>query len=313
MRIGAHMSAAGGVARAAERALLHGCEALQLFTKNNARWSGKPIDAHDAARFRAIVDTADLRPAVSHASYLINLAAPPGALRDRSIDALVDELERAALLGLAGVVIHPGVAASEMSDQAALTLVAEAIRVGFARGPAGPRLLLEHTAGQGRSIGHTFDHLATVIEYLDGSDRVGVCLDTCHLLASGYDIASPEGYAATFAAFDRTIGFDRLQVMHANDSKRPLGSHVDRHEHIGKGHVGLEAFRRVINDRRFAHLAMVIETMKTAGICDNPRVAIRDPLDEMNLGVLRGLRVSPAGWGAAPPNPETSCPSVQRV
>jgi deoxyribonuclease-4 len=290
MRIGAHMSAAGGVVRAAERAVLHGCEALQLFTKNNARWAGKPIDADEAARFRAIVDAADLRPAVSHASYLINLAAPAGALRDRSIDALVDELERAALLGLSGVVIHPGVAASEMSDEAALALVTQAIRAGFARAPAGPQLLLEHTAGQGRSIGHTFEHLAMVLEHLDGSDRVGVCLDTCHLLASGYDIASAEGYAATFATFERTIGFNRLHIIHANDSKRAIGSRVDRHEHIGKGHVGLDAFRRVITDGRLVHLAMVIETMKTPGICDNPRAAIRDPLDEMNLGALRGLR-----------------------
>jgi deoxyribonuclease-4 len=292
MRIGAHMSAAGGVARAAERAVLHGCEALQLFTKNNARWIGKPIDPSEAKRFRDLVERAAIRPVVSHASYLINLAAPTGQLRGRSIDALVDELERAAILDLVGVVVHPGVATIGMSDDEALALVADAIRTAFARASPGPALLLEHTAGQGRSIGHTFEHLATVLAHLDGADRLGVCLDTCHLVASGYDITSEEGYEKTMAAFDGTIGFDRLRLLHANDSKRPLGSRVDRHEHIGQGHVGTAAFRRLVNDPRLARLGIVIETMKTPGICDNPKTALWDPLDDANLSLLRGLRLA---------------------
>jgi deoxyribonuclease-4 len=294
MRIGAHMSAAGGVSRAVERAVLHECEALQVFAKNNARWIGKPIEPDDARRFREAVEAADLEPVVSHASYLINLAAVPGGpgnVREKSIDALVDELERARLLDLMGVVVHPGVAAPDASDDEAIALVGEAIRAAFARAPGDrPLLLIEHTAGQGRSIGHRFEHLAAIFERLDGSPRVGVCLDTCHLLAAGYDIASEPGYAETIASFDRLVGLDRLKVIHANDSKRRLGSRLDRHQHIGDGFVGLDGFRRLLHDPRLAHLAMVIETHKTPGICDHPRVAKHDPLDWRNLETLRALQ-----------------------
>jgi len=294
MRIGAHMSAAGGGTRAVERAVLHECEALQIFAKNNARWLGKPIEADEARRFREAVDAAGLAPVVSHASYLINPAAVPGGsgnVRDKSIDALADELERARLLGLMGVVVHPGVAAPGVSDDEAMALVGEAARAAFARVPGdGPLLLIEHTAGQGRSIGHRFEHLAGILERLDASPRVGVCLDTCHLLAAGYDIASDEGYRDTIADLDRLVGLDRLKVIHANDSKRPLGSRLDRHEHIGEGFVGLEGFRRLLHDPRLAHLAMVIETHKTPGICDHPKVAKPDPLDWRNLNALRELR-----------------------
>jgi deoxyribonuclease-4 len=292
VRIGAHMSVAGGVARAAERAVLHDCEALQLFTKNNARWAGKPLDDDDVRRFRDIVDRAGLRPAVSHASYLINLAAPAGALRDRSIASLVDELERASLLGLDGVVIHPGVATADSTEEQALALVAQALTEAFGRHSGPVPILLEHTAGQGRSIGYRFEHLASILEQLDRTDRVGICLDTCHLLAAGYDMSTDGGYDEVIRQFHRTVGVDRLQVLHANDSKRPLGSRVDRHEHIGQGHVGLETFRRLLHDSRLAHLAMVIETMKTPGICDRPKGAAFDPLDAMNLGRLRDLRDS---------------------
>jgi deoxyribonuclease-4 len=294
MRIGAHMSAAGGVTRAVERAVLHECEALQIFTKNNARWIGKAIGEDEARRFRDAVAAAGLAPVVSHASYLINLAAVPGgsgSVRDKSIDALVDELERARLLDLLGVVVHPGVAAPGASDDEAIALVGEAIRAAFARLPGdGPLLLLEHTAGQGRSIGHRFEHLAAILERLDGSPRVGICLDTCHLLAAGYDIASDEGYADTIADFDRIVGLGRLTIIHANDSKRRLGSRLDRHEHIGEGFVGLDGFRRLLHDPRLAHLAMVIETHKTPGVCDHPKVARHDPLDHRNLKALRKLR-----------------------
>ena len=294
MRIGAHMSTAGGVVRAVERAILHDCEALQIFAKNNARWSAKPIDPMDAHRFRDAVDAAGLAPVVSHASYLINLAAPdggPGHVRAKSIEALIDELERARLLGLSAVVVHPGVAAADMRDDEAFGLVAGAIRAAFAhvRGDA-PTLLLEHTAGQGRSIGHRFEHLAAILDRLDGSPRVGVCLDTCHLVAAGYDITTDDGYLATMAAFDRLLGFDRLKLIHANDSKRPLGSRLDRHEHIGDGHVGRTGFAHVLRDTRLTHLAMVIETHKTKGVCDNPRAAMLDPLDLRNLRALRELR-----------------------
>ena len=150
-------------------------------------------------------------------------------------------------------------------------------------------VLLEHTAGQGTSLGATFEQLASIIARVDAHPRVGVCLDTCHLLAAGYDIASAEGYAETFAQFGRLVGFDRLKVLHLNDSRRALGSHVDRHEHIGQGFVGIDAFRRLVNDRRFRGLPMLLETPKTAG--RPPGVAVLDPLDEQNLNRLRGLIV----------------------
>jgi deoxyribonuclease-4 len=289
MKIGAHMSAAGGVSRAVERAVLHRCEALQLFTKNNARWRSTPIADDEARRFRDAVAAASLSPVVSHASYLINLAAPPGPLRDKSLAALEDELDRADLLDLLGVVVHPGAAAPGMHEDEALALVAAGVvDVLERRSGRTAMILIEHTAGQGRSVGHRFEHLAAILAGVDGAPRVGICLDTCHLLASGYDIASEGGYAATFEAFSRLVGFDRLRILHANDSKRPLGSRLDRHEHIGRGYVGLPAFRRLLHDPRLAHLAMVIETRKTPGVCNHPTKVLLDPLDEMNLAALGG-------------------------
>ena len=291
MRIGAHMSAAGGVTRAVERAVLHGCEALQIFSKNNARWQSKPLDPDDVRTFRAGVEANGLAPVAAHASYLINLAAPPGLLRDRSVNALVDELDRARQLGLLGVVVHPGArAASQSTLDEAIDLVGEAITTAMRREPSAVMILLEHTAGSGRALGSSFEEIAGMLARVDGSPRVGVCLDTCHLLASGYDIATPDGYAETMALFDRLIGIGRLKLIHANDSKRPLGSRVDRHEHIGAGCVGIDAFARLLHDPRLAHLAMVIETAKTPGICDNPRRTMLDPLDEKNLATLRAAR-----------------------
>jgi deoxyribonuclease-4 len=293
MRIGAHMSAAGGVTRAVERAVLHGCDTLQIFTKNNARWSGPPLAPDEVRRFRGAVDAADLSPIVSHASYLINLAAVPGPHRDKSIDAMTDELERAHALGLLGVVVHPGVAEPGGSEADAIARASEAIRTALARtSSSSTMVLIEHTAGQGRTIGHCFDHLAAMLDGVGGSPRVGVCLDTCHLLASGYDIATDAGYAETFDAFERLVGISRLRMLHANDSKRACGSRVDRHEHIGQGFVGLDGFRRLLGDTRLRHLAMAIETHKTPGICDHPKLVRLDPLDQMNLGVLREIRRS---------------------
>jgi deoxyribonuclease-4 len=291
MRIGAHMSAAGGVTRAIDRAALHGCEALQLFTKNNARWVGRPIAPDEARRFRGAIETSGIAPVVSHASYLINLAAPPGPMRDRSIAALIDELDRADALGLLGVVVHPGVRAADSSVDDAVLLVAKATgHVLAGRPDRRAMVIIEHTAGQGRAVGHRFEEIAAVLDAVDGSPRVGVCLDTCHLVAAGYDIASDAGYAETLESFDRLVGIDRLRVIHANDSKRPLGSRIDRHEHIGHGSVGLDGFRRLLRDQRLAHLGMVIETHKTPGICDHPTKTSIDPLDVRNLTALRELR-----------------------
>jgi deoxyribonuclease-4 len=289
LRIGAHQSVAGGVSKAVDRAILHGCEALQIFSKNANRWQAAPLNRAEIRRFRRRLDESGMRPAVSHASYLINLATTFPLLRKQSIAAFVDELDRAHALGLLGVVVHPGTCTAGTEDEA-LALVADSIRRALrASGRRSTMVLLEHTAGQGRTIGYRFEHLAEIIEHLDGSARVGVCLDTCHLIASGYDIVSESGFQATFDQFDRLVGLDRLRVFHGNDSKKPCRSRVDRHEHIGEGCLGLEPFRRLMRDPRFDGLPILIETEKSRG-CARAHAIDQDILDMKNLDVLRRLR-----------------------
>jgi deoxyribonuclease-4 len=268
---------------------------LQIFAKNANRWVSPPLEAAEIRRFRNALDRAEIAPAVSHASYLINLATADPALRAMSLDAFIDELDRAHALGLLGVVIHPGTCTSG-SEEDALRSIADAVRTAFKARPRRKTMVLfEHTAGQGRTVGHRFEHLAAIINHLDGSPRAGVCLDTCHLVASGYDITSPHGYRATFDAFDHTIGLDRLRVFHGNDSKRPCGSRVDRHEHIGEGCLGLEPFRWLMRDRRFAGLPILIETEKSTGL-HKPHQIVADPLDVRNLATLRELRDEARTW-----------------
>ena len=289
LRIGAQMSIAGGVSKAVERALVHGCEALQIFTKNANQWRGKPLDPAEVRLFRERLEQTDITPVVSHASYLINLATTFPALREQSIAAFVDELDRAEAPGLLGVVIHPGTCTAGPDDEA-LRLIADAIREAFTARPRGKTMvLLEHTAGQGRTLGHRFEHLAAIIRHLRGSKRVGVCLDTCHLVASGYDITTETGYRDTFEHFERSVGLERLKAFHGNDSKRPCGSRVDRHEHIGQGCIGLEPFRMLLRDARFEGLPILIETEKTHG-AERKGMIVADPLDVRNLETLRRLR-----------------------
>jgi deoxyribonuclease IV len=283
------MSVAGGVSKAVERAVVHGCEALQIFSKNASQWKGKPLDPEEVRLFRTRIDETGIAPVVAHASYLINLATTFPLLREQSIAAFVDELDRADALGLLGVVIHPGTCTAG-SEEDALRLIADAVRAAFkARPRRKTMVLLEHTAGQGRTLGHRFEHLAAILEHLNGSARVGVCLDTCHLVASGYDIVSDAGYDETFEAFDRLVGLERVKVFHGNDSKKPCGSRVDRHEHIGDGCLGVEPFRRLLNDARFTDLPILIETEKSSR-SERPGAIVVDPFDEKNLSTLRGLR-----------------------
>src|SRR6185503_15145531 len=279
-RLGAHMSVAGGLPRAVDRAVAHRCQALQIFAKNANQWRGRLVPREEVEEFRARVKASGIHPVVSHASYLINLATTNAALRQQSLEAMGDELDRAEALGLAGIVLHPG-CYTVGSEAEGLALIADALlELLRARRRGKTMVLLEHTAGQGTALGATFEQLASIIAKMNDHRRVGVCLDTCHLLASGYDISSPEGYASTFKQFGRLIGFDRLKAFHLNDSKKPLGSRVDRHEHIGQGCLGLEPFRRIVNDRRFRGLPMMLETPKAEG---KPKGAIEvDPLDERN-------------------------------
>jgi deoxyribonuclease-4 len=281
------MSVAGGLPRAVARAVAHRCDALQIFAKNASQWRGRELPREEIREFRARVKAAGIAPVVSHGSYLINLATTDAPLRRQSVEAMGDELDRAEALGLLGVVLHPG-AYTVGNEADGLALIAEALlELLHARRRCRTMVLLEHTAGQGTTLGATFEQLASIIAKMKGHRRVGVCLDTCHLLASGYDICSAEGYTSTFTQFGRLVGFDRLQVFHLNDSKRPLGSRVDRHEHIGQGYLGLEPFRRLVNDRRFRHLPMLLETPKAE--CKATGPILVDPLDEQNLSTLRGL------------------------
>ena len=287
-RLGAHLSIAGGLPRAVDRAEASGCQALQIFTKSAGQWRAREIPPEEIALFKRRVRETGIRPVVAHNSYLINLAAADPALREKSIASLCEELDRAEALGLDGLVMHPGSYTSG-TEAAGLRLIAEGLARIFEQRPeAKTRVLLEHTAGQGTNLGHRFEHLAEIIERLGRSRRVGVCLDTCHLIAAGYDICSEAGYQETFRQFGRIVGFSRLKAFHFNDSKKPCGSRVDRHEHIGKGCLGIEPFRRIVNDPRFAKLPMLLETPKL----DTPqsrRLSDVDPLDKVNLDVLRRL------------------------
>ena len=287
-RLGAHMSIAGGLPRAVDRAQASRCDALQIFTKSAGQWRARALPSEEIALFRCRVEESGIHPVVAHNSYLINLAAATAGLREQSIASLGDEMDRAEAFGLDGLVMHPG-SYTTGNEAEGLRLIADALAVLLrARPGARTMILLEHTAGQGTNLGHRFEHLASIIERLDGSPRVGVCLDTCHLLTAGFDLCSETGYQDTFREFDRVVGLDRIKAFHLNDSKRPCGSRVDRHEHIGKGCLGLEPFRRLLNDRRFANLPMLLETPKLETPASRRRSDV-DPWDARNLRTLRKL------------------------
>jgi deoxyribonuclease-4 len=257
MRIGAHESIAGGLWKAFARAEADGAESLQIFTKSGRQWAAKPLADDDVRAFRQEAARTGL-PVIAHASYLLNLGAPEGEVRSKSLVALREELERCDALGIPWLVLHPG--ANEDVD-AGIDLVVAGLRqvLEETRGLTSG-LCLEVTAGQGSSLGHRFEQLARMLDGIDDPDRTGACLDSCHLCAAGYDLSSDEGYAATMAAFAQTVGFRRLRALHLNDAKKGLGSRVDRHDHIGDGTLGVATFARLVNDPRLAGLPAVLET-----------------------------------------------------
>jgi deoxyribonuclease-4 len=265
-----------------------GCEALQIFTKSAGQWRARILPDDEVALFRRRVRETGIHPVIAHNSYLINLAAADPVLRRKSIDALREELDRAETLGLDALVMHPGSYTTGTAPDGLLRIADGVADVLASRPDGNTALLLEHTAGQGTNLGHRFEHLAAILDALGGSPRVGVCLDTCHLLTAGYDICSEQGYRQTFDAFGSIVGFSRLKAFHLNDSKKPCGSRVDRHEHIGKGCLGLEPFRRILNDPRFAGLPMLLETPKV-DTAESRRRSDVDPLDRRNLQTLRRL------------------------
>ena len=277
--LGAHMSIAGGLHYAPERGTKAGCGVIQLFTQNSNQWRGKPIPDADVELFRQKWAEAGLHEIVSHDIYLINLAAAPGEVRDKSLAGFQEEMVRCARLGINKIVMHPG---SHNGDGEALGLkrVIEAFDLIINDTPAYTgKILLETTAGQGTNLGYSFEHLQAIITGSAYPERFAVCFDTCHTFAAGYDITSEAGYEAVWAEFDRIVGLERLQCFHINDSKKGLNCHVDRHEHIGRGAMGLEGFRLIMNDPRFTKIPKILETPKG----DN------DEMDEVNLTLLRGL------------------------
>ena len=289
-QLGAHVSIAGGLPRAIDRGVATGCDALQIFTKSSGQWRARPLTDAEAMRFRERAAETGIGPIFAHASYLINLASPDTTLRKRSMTALADELDRADRLGLSGVILHPG-AYTSSSEREGIQRIADGVGDVLAQRRGGvAELLLEHTAGQGTVLGHRFEQLQSMIDAQDDSRDVGICLDTCHLVGAGYDIITDHGYQQVFAQFDEVIGLGRLKVFHLNDSKKPLGSRLDRHEHIGRGSIGVEPFRRLLQDQRFAGLPMVLETPKTSRTGNRMSASTdADPMDLKNLTVLKGL------------------------
>jgi deoxyribonuclease-4 len=258
--LGAHVSTAGGLHNAPERGREIAAEAIQVFTRNQVQWAARPVSWTEAAAFRAAVERNGIQVVLAHGSYLVNLATPDRVARQRSRAAFMAEMRRCHALGIPYLVFHPG-AHMGAGEEAGLRRVAESLNHALDRGRGLAVMpLLEVTAGHGSSVGHSFEHLARILEQLDTPLRVGVCLDTCHLLAAGYDIATSRGYARTMEDLDRTVGLSRVKAFHLNDAKRGLGSRLDRHESIGRGFLGAATFRRLLRDRRFRGVPMVLET-----------------------------------------------------
>jgi len=291
--LGAHMSIAGGVAKSIERGLSIGCTAIQIFTGYNNRWLSKAIPPDELADFYQKKSQVGI--IFAHNNYLVNLASPDAEISRKSYHSMLDELRRATALGLPFLVIHPGSHLGS-GEKEGLTRIARHLNDLFAETRESElRILLETTAGQGSNLGYRFEQLAEILSGVQDQDRIGICFDTCHAFAAGYDFRTPHGYERTFDEFDRIIGISRILAFHLNDSKHETGSRKDRHEHIGQGFLGLEAFRLLINDNRFARVPMVIETPKGKGIGKGwergkgKGIGMGMEEDTRNLSVLRSL------------------------
>lgn len=279
MPFGAHMSIAGGVDQAVRRGQKAGCETIQVFVKNASRWQAKPLTEEEIDRFRQARRETGIEPVLAHNSYLINIGSPDDDLWEKSLNALVLEVERCALLEIPYLVIHPG-AHSGAGEEVGLNRITTALNEVLKKtGESGVTILLETTAGQGSVLGGVFEHLAQLIEDSYYPERLGVCFDTCHTFAAGYDLRTPETCKRTFAELERVVGISRLKAIHLNDSRGGLGSHRDRHEHIGMGQIGLEGFRWIVNNPILSPLPMILETPKGTDMKE----------DRENLGVLRSL------------------------
>jgi deoxyribonuclease-4 len=272
MILGAHEGVGGGVSTAFARAEADGADCLQIFTRNVRGWAARPFDPAEVTRFHAEAKRTRL-PVAAHSTYLVNLCCQDDEVRKKSWDALADELQRCELLGIRWLVFHPG---SHSDEGAGIRMIADGMAHALQGCPGKVRLLIETTAGQGTSLGWRFEQVAAIREAvaMPQRRRVGVCVDTCHVHAAGYDLLTPEGYERTFRELDRTVGLAQVEAFHLNDSKKALGCRVDRHEHIGEGALGLPPFQRLVNDHRFAQIPGFLET---------------DQRFRENLAVLRSL------------------------
>ena len=277
--IGAHMSISGGVFNSLLFGEELGCTTIQIFTKNNNQWKAKEITPEDVKKFFENQKKTEISPVVGHTGYLINLASPKENVYNQSRESILVELKRAELLGLPYLVMHPGSHLGS-GEKDGIKKIARSIdwlhrkTKGFK-----VKILLETTAGQGSAIGYRFDHLAEIIEWVKDSKRLGVCYDTCHTFAAGYDIRTKGAYEATFKEFDKVVGLSRLKVIHVNDSLKDLGSRVDRHQHIGEGKIGLAGFRLLMNDKRWEKIPKILETPKEG----------KTARDIKNLSLLKSL------------------------
>ena len=281
--LGAHMPTAGGIAKSLSNGRDIGCTAVQVFTSSPRQWQHKPADPEIAAKFKDTQAECGIEFTIAHDSYLINLAAPNAEILQKSREAFRAELDRAEAFGIPWVVTHMGASMDCPENESMLVLIdsfrqilaeTEGMQVGIA---------METTAGQGTCLGARFEQIAQVIEGCGNHPRTGVCLDTCHIFVAGYDIRDEAAYEKTFAEFGSVVGFDKLKAIHANDAKKPLGSKVDRHEHIGDGEIGLEAFRRLVNDPRMARVPIIVETPDA------------DTMHKVNVARLRELTLNGAG------------------
>jgi deoxyribonuclease-4 len=277
--LGSHQSIAGGVQNALARGQEVGCDTIQIFVKTPNRWSSKAIAEEEVVAFKQAVEETQIWPVFAHSLYLINLGSPDEDQWRKSLDALADDLERCEQLGLPGLVLHPG-SHKGSGEEAGIARIAAGLDEAHARLPGyAVQIWLEITAGQGDYLGYTFEQLRAMIDGVRDPDRLGICFDTAHAFAAGYELRTREGYDVTWAEFDAVLGLEQLRAIHLNDSKKDLGSRVDRHEHIGKGLLGLEPFRFLLNDARFQSIPMTLETEKGPDLAE----------DKENLAVLRSL------------------------
>lgn len=279
MLFGAHQSIAGGVHKSIERGKQATCDTIQIFNKSNNQWRAARLQPDDVDKFFKLIEKTGVTVATSHTSYLINIASPDSALNEKSYKSLKEEMERCETLKIPNLVMHPGSHVGT-GEETGMNKIAENINRLFDElTDNNVTLLLEATAGQGTNLGYTFEQLAYMIDRVEHKDKIGVCLDTCHIFAAGYDLVDPKRYKKTIQSFNEIVGLDRLRIIHVNDSKKEFGSRRDRHEHLGQGFIGLDGFRNIVNDKRLKKIPMILETPKGEDLAE----------DIENLRVLRSL------------------------